>query len=77
MSGDRRANVAGVIIVGTKIIKTDGTLMDARGGRIGESLASRLDPTAPGFDLRDGRPAVGQNTGSEWDHSDNTQNLNN
>jgi len=51
--------------------------MDARGGRIGESLASRLDPTAPGFDLRDGRPAVGQNTGSEWDHSDNTQNLNN
>ena len=32
MSRDRRANVAGDTIVDTKIIKMDGTLMDARRG---------------------------------------------
>jgi len=56
----------------------DGRNFNGRAqGRVGEIETSTLNPTVPRFNPREDRPLVGQNTGSDRDHSDNAQNLNN
>jgi hypothetical protein len=46
-------------------------------GRVGEIDPKRLNSAAPCFSPRDDSPLAVQNTDSDWDRSDNGQDLNN